>query len=365
MPLAALAARRDAWAALAAGAIVPNVFYAPAVALAAAPRYGRGVAAVAVQDTADRLVGLFPMRRSRTRWGVPLPLMIGWTHPFAPLGTPLVDPADPVGVIAAALGHVGRTGPGGPLLLPFCPADGPLAVALDAAIARCGGRQAIFGAHARAELRRPSGPDAPPAVLDPRAKERARQRRRLAERGALVFDLDRGREASAALDSFFALEAQGWKGRAGTAAQARPGERALMAEAVASLTGAPGGDALVARLLLDRRPVAAGVVLISGRTAWFWKTAYDETLAKYSPGVLLTLDLSAALLREPDIDVVDSCAVENHPMIDRLWPGRRALSDRLIGLSPGRGFALACRLETLRRKLITTARQARGFLRSR
>ncbi|MDC7986686.1 GNAT family N-acetyltransferase [Rhodoplanes sp. TEM] len=365
MPLADLAARRDAWAALAAGAIVPNVFYAPAFALAATPLHGRGVGAIVIRDAEDRLVGLFPMRLSRTRWGVPLPLMVGWTHPFAPLGTPLLDPGDPAGVVGAAVDHLARAHPGVPLLLPCCPADGPVAAALDAAIARRGGRQAAFGVHARAELRSPSGPDAPPAILDPRAKEHARQRRRLAERGAPTFDLARGPAAREALADFFALEAQGWKGRAGTAAASRPAELAMMTEAVTGLAETPGAGALVARLRLDGRPIAAGVVLTSGRAAWFWKTAYDETLAKFSPGVLLTLDLSAALLREPDIDVVDSCAVENHPMIDRLWPGRRALSDRLIGQSTGPGFALACRLETLRRRLITTARQARDRLRGR
>ncbi|MBK5960217.1 hypothetical protein CCR97_18705 [Rhodoplanes elegans] len=361
--LPALLDDRDAWAALAARAIVPNVFYTPAVAAAAMALHGDGVGAVVVRDGDDRLVGLFPLRRSRTRWGV-RPALVGWTHPFAPLGTPLIDPADPAGVATAALRHLQETQSGTPLLLPYCPADGPVAAAIDAAVARLGAVQTRFAAHARAELRRPVGQGAPPAVSDARGKEHGRQRRRLAEQGGLAFVLVRGAAARDALADFFALEAQGWKGRAGTAAASRPAEQALMIDAVTGLAATVGGDAMVARLMLNGRPVAAGVVLVSGREAWFWKIAYDETLKKHSPGVLLALDLSAALLADPAIDAVDSCAVENHPMIDRLWSARRPLADRLIGFSPV-SFTVASRLETARRQAIRIAKQMRDRLRRR
>ncbi|MFL9825322.1 GNAT family N-acetyltransferase [Rhodoplanes sp. SY1] len=361
--LPALLDRRDEWAAFAARAIVPNVFYTPALAAAAAALHGGGVGAVVVRDAAGRLVGLLPLRRSRTRWGV-LPALVGWTHPFAPLGTPLIDPADPDGIVTAALAHLREAHPGTPLLLPYCPADGPVAAAIDTAVARLGAVQTTFAAHARAELRRSVGPGAPPAIVDARAKEHGRQRRRLAEQGDLAFDVSRGAAARDALADFFALEAKGWKGRAGTAAASRPAEQALMTDTVAGLAARPDSDAMVARLMLNGRPVAVGVVLICGRAAWFWKIAYDETLKKYSPGVLLTLDLSAALLAAPAIEVVDSCAVENHPMIDRLWSARRPLADRLIGFAPT-SFSIACRLERTRRQAITIAKQMRDRLRRR
>ncbi|RAI39517.1 GNAT family N-acetyltransferase [Rhodoplanes roseus] len=362
LSLAKLAAIRDEWSALAARAVAPNVFYTPAVALAAAPLYGRGVGAVLVRAADGRLVGLFPLRRSRRRYGLPLPVVTGWTHPFAPLGTPLLDPADPAGIVAAALEHLAAERPAA-LLLPYLPAEGPVALAVDAAVARFGSRQAAFDRHGRAELLRPSGPSGPPPVVDGRAKEHARQRRRLGERGRVVFDLARGPAAVPALSDFFLLEVRGWKGEAGTAALGRPAEQALMTGAVAGLAQAgAGSDAMVARLLLDGQPIAAGIVITSGRGAWFWKTAYDETLAKFSPGVLLALDLSAALLRDAGIAFVDSCAVAGHPMIDRLWPARRVLADRLIGFSPA-GFAAARQLEALRRHALATAKRLRDRMR--
>ncbi|NVO12840.1 MAG: GNAT family N-acetyltransferase [Rhodoplanes sp.] len=359
--LAGDAALRTEWDALAERAVEPNVFYTPAVALACAPLYGHGVGAVLVRDAGGRLAGLFPLRASRTRWGVPIPVLIGWTHPFAPLGTPLVDPADPQGVVAATLDHLARKS-ATTLLLPYLADNGPVAVALGAVLIASGRRMAIFDRHARAELVRPASPDAGPAVVDPRRKEHARQRRRLAERGTLTFDLTAGEATVAALADFLDLEASGWKGTAGTAAIASPAQRALIETAVAGL--AAEGHASIARLRLDGRTVAAGIVLASGGGTWFWKTAYDETLAKFSPGVLLALDLSDALLRDARITVVDSCAVAGHPMIDRLWADRRVLSDRLIALRPGgAGFTLAYRLEGLRRAAIATAKAARDRLR--
>src|SRR4029077_12557034 len=70
------------WRALAADALEPNVFYEPAFALAAAPVFGRGVEAVLVWsgDAPRRLLGLFPARVERRRYGLRLPVLLGWTH---------------------------------------------------------------------------------------------------------------------------------------------------------------------------------------------------------------------------------------------------------------------------------------------
>ena len=78
----------EAWRALAARALEPNVFYEPAFAQAAAPVFGRDANAILVWSGSNRLVGLFPAQIKRRG---PLTRLAGWTHPFAPLGTPLVD----------------------------------------------------------------------------------------------------------------------------------------------------------------------------------------------------------------------------------------------------------------------------------
>src|SRR5688500_9792247 len=101
--LAALAPLSEEIRALAARAAEPNVFYEPAFMLAAAPVFGTDAGAMLVRSAAGRLAGLFPARIGRLQGGLSS-MVIGWTHPFAPLGVPLVDRDDAEGVIAAWLG---------------------------------------------------------------------------------------------------------------------------------------------------------------------------------------------------------------------------------------------------------------------
>jgi hypothetical protein len=55
-----------------------------------------------------------------------------------------------------------------------------------------------------------------------------------------------------------------------------------------------------------------------------FKTAFDEGFAHYSPGVLLQID-NLDILDRPDIAWMDSCAAQDHPMIDSLWTERRSI----------------------------------------
>ena len=81
------------------------------------------------------------------------------------------------------------------------------------------------------------------------------------------------------------------------------------------------------------------IVLRSADRAYYWKTAYDERYARYSPGVQLTRALAERQLADPTVQITDSCAIANHPMIDRLWPSRQAMFDLLIGVDPARSRA--------------------------
>ena len=116
-------------------ALEPNVFYEPAFALAAAPVFGRDAGAMLVWSGTEprRLLGFFPARVETRRYGVNLPVLVGWTHPYAPLGVPLVEREAAEPIIAAWLAHLAAdaTLPG-LLLLPYLPVDSPFAAALEA-----------------------------------------------------------------------------------------------------------------------------------------------------------------------------------------------------------------------------------------
>ena len=150
--LAALEPIAAEWHALAARAVEPNVFYKPAFALAAAPVFGSDAAPCWCETAAGRLGGTVS-RADRTLARLVSSMLVGWTHPFAPLGTPLVDRDEPEAVIAAWLEHLARD-PAMPaqLLLPLVPEQGAFAKALDAVLAREGARSAAFGHHERALL---------------------------------------------------------------------------------------------------------------------------------------------------------------------------------------------------------------------
>lgn len=363
-PLSALGAHVDEWRDLATRALEPNVFYDPSFALAAAPVFGGQAGAVAVRR-AGRLIGLFPARAER-RYGV-MATLTGWTHPYAPLGVPLVDRAEADAAIAAFLDFAGRPGPQ-LVVLPMLARDGAFAAALDRVLARRGGTMAEFGRHARALLA-PAGDRAgylEHALPHKKLKELRRQRRRLADAEPVTLATARApNDVAAALGYFLALEATGWKGRAGTAAAGRPLIRDFMERAITAL--AADGNARVDRLKHGERTLAAAITLRSGNAAWFWKIAYDETFARASPGVQISLDLTEALLADDSIARTDSCATADHPMIDHLWRGRLALADVLI--APGRdalpAFHVACKLETLRRAAFATAKRVRDTLRGR
>jgi CelD/BcsL family acetyltransferase involved in cellulose biosynthesis len=298
-----------------------------------------------------------------------LPVLIGWTHPFAPLGTPLIDRDAGAAAISAWLEHLAAH-PELPnlLLMTYLPVTGAVAQAFAAALARRGGASIPLAAHQRA-LMAPAGTGADyldQAIGGKKRKELRRQKKRLAEAGDLISDTAREPAAmAAALGDFLALEAAGWKGRAGTAAGADADIRAFMEQAVTGL--ARDGKARIARLIAAGRPIAALVTLESGTTAWCWKIAYDESFARYSPGVQLLMEATQELLDDPNVTRADSCATAGHPMIDHIWRERLALADQLMSVGPQQrgAFAVAGALERARRAAIAGLKRLRDLVRGR
>ncbi len=368
-PLSALAHDAGPWRDLVSRAIEPNAFYEPGFALAAAPVLGADAGAVLVWSggSPGQLLGFFPAQTRGWRHGAFPPLLTGWTHAFAPLGTPLVDAGHADAVIAAWLDYLAadRARPA-LLMLPLIAEDGPFAAALDRVLARRGAQAAHFDRHRRAMLA-PGGGRAGylnDAVNAKMRRDLHRRRRRLADLGAIEHVIVGDPAAiGTALEGYMALEAQGWKGRAGTAIAQQPRIRAFVQAAVTRL--AAEGKARVDHLMAGGRPVAATITLQSGSTAWGWKTAYDESCRRVSPGVQIMLDLTQSLLGDAKIARVDSCATPDHSMIDHLWRERLALSDRLILLRPAAApvFAFVCRLEALQRAAMRTAKSVRERLR--
>lgn len=367
--LADLGDIEEAWRDLARRAFEPNVFYEPEFALAAAPVFGAGVGVLLVWSRHEmpRLVGFMPLRLSRRRYGLFPSVLVGWTHPYAPLGVPLIDRDEAEATVAAAFDFISRS-PNLPRLLlwPLVPSHGRWAAMLAAALMPGGGRMVPFGSHRRAIL-------APSydrhgyldrALSARKRKGLKRQARWLSDQGALVVSHAVSPQTIApALEAFMMLEAKGWKGLAGGAAAMDAAASAFMRSAVNALAARDG--ARIIQLILDDRPIASGILLRSGGHAWFWKIAYDEVLARASPGVQLTLELTQALLDDEDLKLTDSCATADHPMIDKVWLERLDIADHLVQVGQGQNlrFTLACALERARRTAIDAVKSLRARLR--
>ena len=135
-----------------------------------------------------------------------------------------------------------------------------------------------------------------------------------------------------AFEDFLALEASGWKGREGTALLGSAADAQYVRGMIEAL--AADGAVAIHSLTLDGRPVSMQVVLRSGRTAFTWKTAYDEALHDFSPGALLLEDYTASLLANQSIDQVDSCAFDDTGYMSA-WQERAALAQVWFDASAG------------------------------
>jgi len=340
-----------AWRDLAARAGEPNAFAEADFLIPALQRLANArVRALLVWRDANRdaLIGLAAVASPRLPFG----LASVWRSEQAALPAILLDRDAAAEALAAIIGALRARAPGlVGLRLPFSTVDGPVATAAAALAARRA--LSLKAAHSRRRAALVVGAKASfEARLDKRRrKEWTRQRRRLEELGPLESRV--GADTSA-IEAFLAVEKSGWKGARRSALDAQAERAAFARETMARF--AARGALEVHSLTLKDEPIAAAAVLRAGNRAFYWKTAYDERFAAYSPGVQATLDLSRRLERDPGLSLVDSCAVADHPMIDRAWRDRIELVDLALSLTPGGGaaFALATAvthgIERLRRR---------------
>jgi hypothetical protein len=84
-------------------------------------------------------------------------------------------------------------------------------------------------------------------------------------------------------------------------------------------------------LKLDGKAIAMLATFLAPPGAYSFKTTFDEAYARFSPGLLLQLE-NLDLLTRPGIEWADSCAVEGHSMIERIWREKRRLVSRNIAI---------------------------------
>lgn len=347
------------WRDLSRRALVPNLFYDPSYALAAAPAFGAGVRALVVSDRpleqpAARLLALWPIRRERLRWGVPLGVLTGWKHRFAVFGAPLVDRERNAEGFDGLLQAPRLLALPPRLLMTYAPSEGAFAEALDGALARHGLREARHWVHERALLAPDGRADYFAGHLSSRKRRKLGQQfRRLEAKGPAVFETVTERAAVLdGLEEYIALEAAGWKGRKGTAVACVPEEGTFLRQAVSEM--AREGRVRIDRLRLNGRTIASSITFLTGTRAWYLKISFDEAEAKNSPGSQLVMRATESFLADPDIAAADSCAPPDYELMNTLWAERLSLSNRLLEAVGGDPlFPVAAGLESARARAIS------------
>ena len=314
-------AQVGAWQQLAANATEPNPFLEPAF-LRPAARYLEGgrVRLVVVSDGAD-WIALHAVQTTLRGRRMPGHVRAAWRHPYMYLGTPLIARNREREAASALLAEL-RPG-AGLVALELLDEDGPVTAALAEAAGELGLRQTVWERHERASLvRRPENDYVETTVKVKRRREMRRLRGQLEkELGSELVTVDRAGDP-AAVERFLELEASGWKGRAGTALATANDDR-FFREACAGF--AAEGRLQLLALGTASNTVAMKCNLLSGDAVFCLKIAYDEELAKFSPGVQLELDNVGAFHDRTELVRMDSCADPDNQMINRLWPDRRRL----------------------------------------
>ncbi len=325
------------WLELADDASEPNAFSEawfarPALCTLALDRI---IHIVEVRNANGRLTGVMPLTLDNRYGRIPVRHVVNWIHFQCFMGTPLVRRGDEIGFWTALLALLDQSAwARGFLSISGLLEDGVIHGALKAAADHLGRPCPTVHWAKRAALASDLEPEAyiSATVRPKKRKELRRLTKRLSDRGMVSFSmLEDENEIVGWCDAFLALESSGWKGSQGSAFANQPETAKFFREVIHGAFEAGRLD--FQRLNLDGEAVA---MLINFRTppgSWSFKIAYDESLAQFSPGVLIELENLRSVLEDPEINWMDSCAVEDHPMINSLWGERRSIVQVSVPLS--------------------------------
>jgi hypothetical protein len=90
-------------------------------------------------------------------------------------------------------------------------------------------------------------------------------------------------------------------------------------------------------LRLNGEPVAMKFNFLSGEGSFAFRIAFDEAQSRYSPGIQLEMENIRRVHARPEIKWMDSCAIPDHPMINRLWVERRTIQTLVVPTGKGPG----------------------------
>ena len=156
-----------------------------------------------------------------------------------------------------------------------------------------------------------------------------RKWRQLSKLGELKYARYTDSALPAAMREFLVMERGGWKGTAGTAMDLSDGTRSLACDVLSSRDY---GATHVEALRLDDKPIAMSIHVAINGHAFFFKPAFDEMFAAYSPGQLLHLKTIESLYCDRWAVQIDSAVVPND-QLGTIWRERKRIGRVLVATS--------------------------------
>lgn len=300
----------------------------------------------------QQLIGIIPvhMEGRYGRW--PLPHISNWMHPNLFLGNPNIIAGYEHAFWEQLLHALDKKNDTGPFLHLYGQAKAlPSAIALHDVARKTHRFNDVVQTTVRATLETDVQADEyyRQTVRSKKRKELRRLRNRLNDEG--VVELVRGCGDGGIdqwISDFLKLEQSGWKGKAGSALASHDTTRIFFTKVI--LAAHARGLADFASLTLNGLPIAMLATLINGGYGYSFKTCFDEDYARFSPGVLLQIEVMD-LREQHGLKLIDSCASQDHPMIDSLWGQRRDVVRRSVSLNGIFGYAITVVLRLAERLL--------------
>jgi CelD/BcsL family acetyltransferase involved in cellulose biosynthesis len=326
----------EAWEDLSVEALEPNPFYEPWMLIPALRGLAAGkdlcvVLVLTVNEGEPVLCGVFPLEKKQRYKKLPVAAFSLWRHIYSPLCTPLIRTSYARACMDVFLDWLASERECALMDFNLVSGDGPFNQLLNECLTAREASSVEGDSHERAILRPKENADLylRAAYSREHRKDLRRKGRRLSELGQLEFNsLELGGDIDTWIEDFLQLEASGWKGNGGGAFACSEANRDYFVS-IAQAAFARGRLTMFA-LRLDGKPIAMKCNFISEPGSFAFKIAFDENYSAYSPGVLLEIENISRFHAQRQVEWMDSCAVPEHPMINRLWPDRRAIKSVLI-----------------------------------
>jgi CelD/BcsL family acetyltransferase involved in cellulose biosynthesis len=322
------------WRRLAASAIEPNPFFEPEYVLAQVRALDLlGDVELAVVAADDEWIACMPVRRLGRWHRIPISSVSTWRGSAALpslVGTPLVS--SPEGARELLDGLVASEGSAF-VALEWLVADGPVYRAISDGIAQSGVRRIEFERFERAFLTR--RPEDDYFERSMKGKHRGVMRRRWKKLDQQLGGEPQVVDATsdpAAVEQLIEIEGASKLAAGGMVLKSDLAYERFFCEMCAGFAAA--GRLQMHALRFGDTTLAIRCNLLAGAGIFYFKVAYDETYAQFSPGIRLEVESFHLFHACPQSEWIDACSDPNNETMNRLLPERRTLLT-LVLVKPG------------------------------